>query len=200
MKVMKMAPKMTIPNIRTAVLAAALIFGLGGQAFATQFTGNLSLNGSDTFTANSITFGNPANVGGDSGNLAGLGTCTGCVTMDNFTSASTNFLVYTATNNGLTTTLTLDSAVFKETPNNIGGENLDITGTGTATLTGFDPTPGSFDLTSQSSSGDATFTFSSTTVVRPVPEPGSLAIFGTALLGLVGLGMIGWRRNRWNPV
>src|SRR5437016_5743830 len=127
-----------VRNIRTAALAAALIFGLGSQAFAALFTGNLSLNGVDTFTPNSITFVGSANIGADTGNFAGLGTCTGCVTMSNFTSASTNFLVYTATNNGLTTTLTLASAVFSEIPNNIGGQDLTISGSGTATLTGFD--------------------------------------------------------------
>jgi hypothetical protein len=181
-----------VRNIRTAALAAALIFGLGSQAFAALFTGNLSLNGVDTFAANSITFVGSANIGADTGNLAGLGTCTGCVTMSNFTSASTNFLVYTATNNGLTTTLTLTSAVFTETPNLIGGFNLDIKGAGTATLTGFSPTPGLFELTTQSSTGGGSFTFSSTTVVTPVPEPSTWAMM---ILGFVGLGFMAYRRK-----
>ena len=179
-------------NMRTAVLAAALSLGLGSQAFAATFTGNISLNGIDTFTATSITFNNPSNIGADTGNLAGLGTCTGCVTMNNFTSASTNFLVYTASNNGLTTTLTLNSAVFTETANNLGGFNLDVKGTGTATLTGFDPTFGNFDLTTQSASGGGTFTFSSTTVVAPVPEPSTWAMM---ILGFVGVGFMAYRRK-----
>jgi len=183
---------MMAPNIRIAALATALIFGLGSQAFAATFTGNLSLNGSDSFTATSITFVGSANIGGDTSNLAGLGTCTGCVTMDNFTNTSTNFLVYTATNNGLTTTLTLTSAVFTETPNGIGGFNLDITGTGTATLTGFSPTSGTFELTTQSSSREGTFTFSSTTVVTPVPEPSTWAMM---ILGFIGVGFMAYRRK-----
>jgi hypothetical protein len=181
-----------VPNIRTAALAAALIFGLGSQAFAALFTGNLSLNGVDGFSANAITFVGSANIGADTGNLAGLGTCTGCVTMTSFTSASTNFQVYTATNNGLTTTLTLASAVFSSVPNNIGGLDLTVSGSGTATLTGFDPTPGSFRLTSQGATGGGNFTFSATTVVAGVPEPSTWAMM---ILGFVGLGFMAYRRK-----
>jgi hypothetical protein len=187
---------MRVRNISAAVLATAVIFGLSSQAFAVPFTGNLSLNGTDTFTANSITFVNPANIGSDSGNLAVLGTCTGCVTMDSFTSASTNFLVYSATNNLNTTTLTLNSAVFTETPNGIGGFNLDITGTGTATLTGFDPTVGRFELTTQNDGTAAAFTFSSTTVVAPVPEPSTWAMM---ILGFMGVGFMAYRRRGNGP-
>jgi hypothetical protein len=183
---------MMVQKLRTAVLTTALMLGFGSQAFAALVTGTLSLNGVDTFTATSISFANPANIGADSGSLALLGTCTGCVTMSNFNSASTNFLVYSATNAGITTTLTLNSAVFTETPNLIGGFNLDIAGTGTITETGFQNTSGAFELTTQSSSGAALFTFSSTTVASNVPEPSTWAMM---ILGFMGVGFMAYRRK-----
>jgi hypothetical protein len=153
-------------------------------ASASPITGTLSLDGSDTFTATSITFVNPANIGGESGSFSVLANCFGCVTLDNFNSGSTNFQVYSATEGAITTTLTLASATFSET--SFGGlVNLDVTGIGIATLTGFDPTPGEFLLTTQGQPGGATFTFSSTTLA--IPEPASLALFGTALAGLACL-------------
>jgi hypothetical protein len=180
--------QMRLQNIRTAVLATALVVGLGGQAFAALITGTLSLDGADSFTANSISFTNPANIGGASGSLALLSTCTGCVTMSNFNSGSTNFQVYTATNNGLTTTLTLNSATFSETT--VGGfTTLQIFGTGTATETGFDSTPGSYLLTTQSG-GASTVTFSSTTVATPEPSTWAMMI-----LGFLGVGFMAYRRK-----
>jgi hypothetical protein len=183
---------MMLQKLRTAVLTTALILGFGSQASAALVTGTLSLNGVDTFGPTSITFANPANIGAGSGSLALLGTCDGCVTMSNFNSASTNFLVYSATNAGVTTTLTLNSAVFTQTPNLIGGFNLDIAGTGTITETGFQNTSGAFELTTQSSSGAALFTFSSTTVASNVPEPSTWAMM---ILGFMGVGFMAYRRK-----
>src|ERR1041385_575542 len=122
-----------------ATLAAALLWTSQSVASPIVAGSQLSLAGTDNFTATTISFTNPASINGDSGSFAGLGTCATCVTMSNFNSSSTNFQVYTATNNGLTTTLTLSSAHFAFNPNNGSGfETLEITGSGTATLTGFD--------------------------------------------------------------
>jgi hypothetical protein len=63
---------------------------------------------------------------------------------------------------------------------------LDLSGTGTLKLAGYDPTPGTFIYSSQGA-GSGTFSFSATnTAVAPIPEPASLTLLGTGLVGLAG--------------
>jgi len=178
----------------TTVAAALLWAAAAANAVPIAAGSELSTNGSDTFTATSISFINPGNIGGTSGSFqTDFGVVppllTGVVTFTNFTNASSNFQLYTATANGNTTTLvaaTIDSFVFTPgTPL----ESLDVKGTGTLTLTGFDPTPGNWELTTQGPGGTATVTFSQTSVASAA-EPASLGLFGTALL------MTGWLYNR----
>lgn len=188
---------------RKLLMAAALAAGLtafASSAHALPFLApgsTLSLNGSDMFTPTSITFSNPANIGGGpSGSFAGvISTCTGCVTMiSGFTNTTaTPFQLYSATEgtgpSAVNTTLQVLSDTFTYTDGSL--PNLTVSGNGTLTLTGFAPTPGVFSLTTQGPTG-VSVTFSVTSAA--VPEPGSLTLFGTALLGL-GL-FFGLRRGK----
>jgi len=92
--------------------------------------------------------------------------------------------IYTVTDGSTSSTFTLTSEWWNETFNS-GFYDVNVTGTGTFTLTGFDPTPGMFNFTINQQ-GDVVGSFSSegfTTPTTPTPEPGSLALLGTGLLG-----------------
>ena len=71
---------------------------------------------------------------------------------------------------------------------------LNITGLGAASITGYDTTPATFALSSAQSTGSSsvssTFTITSTAIDTTIPEPGALSLLGVVLLGLVG-----WRRR-----
>lgn len=181
--------------MRTRLLAGAVVAGLmslatSAHAIPIAAGSTLSLNGSDSYTSTSITFSNPANIGGaPSGSFAILTTCTGCVTMiGGFdTGTATPFQLYTATEGAIATTLQVSSDSFNFASGTL--PDLTISGAGTLTLTGFDPTPGNYILTTQGPTG-VSVTFSVTSVAAAVPEPASLAILGGALLAF-GIG-----RNR----
>ncbi len=61
--------------------------------------------------------------------------------------------------------------------------SVNVSGTGILTFPGFDATPGTFTFTTQNPSADGTFTFSAGTSTL-APEPASLALIGSGLLGL----------------
>ena len=181
--------------MRQFLLAGAALLGLTAAASAAPITPGsiLSLDGNDTFTANSVTFIGNGNIGFGTGSFAGM-SCVGCMTMTSFTSGtSTPFTLYSG--NG--TSLSASSDAFSFSSGVL--DNLTVVGAGTLTLTGFDPTPGNYILTTQGPSG-AEVTFSVTTVgsgaPAVVPEPASLVILGT---GLLGLGVVVRRKRQHCP-
>ena len=175
--------------MRTLIIAAALLgttLVAAPAAFAVPIApgSEFNVHGAATFNASAITFANPANSGSNTGSFAGLGTCAACVTMTTPLTYNpfTSGVVYTATNNGLTTTFTITSNIST----NLSGNFLTIEDAGTATLTGFDPTPGIWRFSANK--GVVTGSFSATALV-PVAEPASLGLlaFGATLIGVASV-------------
>lgn len=161
--------------------AAAGMLLAGRPVEAAPITGMLSLSGTNLFTYRAVDPALPVDIGASTGAFSKLSTCTNCVTLDGLSANGTNFMIYTVSNNGNTATLALPMAAFNYMTG-ASGSRLTYTGTGTAMLTGYDPTPGRFLLTAQGQASAGTFTF--VAAADPVPEPASLSLFGAALVGL----------------
>src|SRR5689334_5792556 len=119
-------------RILSGMIASGVLIAATANAAPIAPNSTLSLNGSDIYTATSITFSNPANIGALSGSFiaAGLTTCSGCVTMSSFnTGTATPFLLYTATEGAINTTLTVSSDTFAFDPGP-PQPSLTVTGTG----------------------------------------------------------------------
>lgn len=170
-------------GLKTLFFASFAFFEIFlGNTHAIPISGELSLDGFDNLTATTITFlgGSPISNLGESGDFAVLGN--GAVpvfrnigTPIPFGSLTTGSnlscgggCIYTVSSGSITSTFNL----VTEQPPVISAGFVDITGTGTLTLTGFDPTPGNFFLSAQGGIGD-NLTFSSTSLAVPGPVLGA---------------------------
>ncbi len=164
------------------------------QAQAVQIQGGLTMTGEAKFdtgnvnTANSVTSWRNSFVLASSGDFAanGIGFFTGVLlkapwVFDPSTPTASLWIV----SGGKTFTFDLTSSVIDVQ----GGNNIAITGNGTVTATGFDPTPFQWNFTSQNPAVNRWFTFSAATSrTRAVPDGGlTLGLLGLALTGLEGL-------------
>lgn len=178
--------------MKRLLLAGAAVLAMAGTAQAVPIApgSQINITGFDiaSITSTQVTFtAAKASAGAETGSFTVFGVCVGCVTMVSpityspFNAQS----VYTGVNGGETTGFSITSQIAAPIFTSVAGiNNVTLTDTGTATLTGFDITPGIWTFTGNTIGG-LTGSFSATAAA--VPEPLSLAVLG---LGLTVLGLV----------
>jgi hypothetical protein len=175
-------------NIKSLAFAAAIALGVvsaaSAPASAKLINGDIGITGTYTQTdgsnlSNNTGFNFPsAYVLTSHGDLSATVLTVATMkslTFDPFSGPLTGFITVPVTAG----TLTFDLANVT-----IGAgrttESITLNGTGTLNLTGYDATPGSWNLTANAKG--ASFVFSS--ALTSVPEPATLALMGAGLAGL----------------
>lgn len=198
--------------LKRVALFAALAVSSAAVAHADSISGFFSANGTDSFTSSSITFapGTSVVAGAIGGTFATYLTDTNPVTFlsgalpysqgSNTPPGMIPIQLFSTTEAGETFAFDITGYTANLVNNGTegctsGASCLFVTGTGFFTGAGtvnYTNTPATFVFTSQYPPGQTvgtltSFSASASATPAPIPEPATLALFGTGLLGVLGI-------------
>jgi len=172
----------TMKRVALGILALAMAAVVTPSAMANPITGKAVVDGIDTYTMTGITFSNPGFV--FTANASLMPVLHQFINLDDFTFGNalheTMFNVAEGTTDF---TMTVLSAMVQP---GTTSTFLNVKGTGIMTETGFDPTAYDFTLTSTTLGGVTGYGIT-LVPASAVPEPASLLLLGSGLLGFAVL-------------
>jgi hypothetical protein len=164
------------------------------EAQATPITGAISFGGfanpsggSDWSTATGVSFINPALAGSGTGSYLGINAL---ATFNNFTYdpglSPSPVLLWTFNSSGLTYSFDLSTLTSVVKAGGGALSSVVVDGAGTLHITGLDDTAGTFVFSGNGANNSFSFS-ASDGASTSVPEPTSVFLLGTGLLGIAGL-------------
>jgi hypothetical protein len=193
-------------HLTLSLALVVAMMAIAVEAQATSITGGISFSGfatpsggSDWSTATGVDFLNPALAGSGTGSYAGVFAL---ATFNNFTYdpvlTPSTVLLWTFDSTGLVYSFDLSSLTSVVKAGNGSLSSVVVNGAGTLHITGLDDTDGTFVFSGNGSNNSFSFS-ASDGASASVPEPTSVFLLGTGLLGIAALVQRQTKRQHQRP-